>query len=634
MTSTPTPTPLTRTLLAAALLSASASLWPAAAWASDQDAATSASASADAIAPTRSRFEQHMQEVHRLIAEKDWPGATDAARKAVQAARQGENHYEEYDAVATLVRLLHKQQRYSDGRREAEAQVAIFDKRNASEDATEQLLVMAVREAAAANEAADVARLQARIYAQGNAYPGLWTRDAAARRLNYTLAGMSLPLATGRWALVSFKPADSRTERAQLDYMQTLDDGSALSARIWVLYREDLRAKDAQARRQALARRMGEPEGDQTPAPDTESALPGLPFKDAVAAKRALQADYPGGKGIEAQWIAARGEWYVEARASFPQGKQDAAIAQLRELFDAMTWTGDVRLFRDKTMQEQDRDIDSYWSMAHDWDKAAELAEAALPDAVFPLEIARLNTVIGRAAYDRDDLPETRRSLELALPAWAHAGKAYHDESLYQIALDIAADVAYRQGRTQEAVALNRQFIQWVGSLGDGWSLAEESPVVVYDETGMSLPLRIGEFRLEPIDSNRFYYRNLKTGEQLGLALNQNAAVPDDKLEASMRSFIEDNLGLHILNLKTEAFAPRAQDGKSGALQGRQYTFQVQAKPDDGRTISLGGPSGAPPAQMVFWVVDGGKRRSILRAPLPAEGIQTGVTQFAQTLAW
>ncbi|CUI47802.1 Uncharacterised protein [Achromobacter kerstersii] len=631
---TPMLTPLTRTLLAAALLSASATLWPAAAWAENQDAATSVPASADASPPQTSPFVQHMQEAHRLIAEKDWPAATGAARKAVEAARQGENHYEEYDAVATLVRLLHRQQRYSDARREAEAQIVIFDKRNASEDATEQLLVMAVREAAAANEAADVARLQARIYAQGNAYPGLWTRDAAAGRLNYTLAGMSLPLATGRWALVSFKPADSRTERAQLDYMQTLDDGSALSARIWVLYREDLRAKDAQARRQALARRMGEPEGDQTPAPDTEAALPGLPFKDAVAAKRALQADYPGGKGIEAQWIAARGEWYVEARASFPQGKQDAAIAQLRELFDAMTWTGDVRLFRDKTMQEQDREIDSYWSMAHDWDQAAELSEAALPDAVFPLEIARLNTVIGRAAYDRDDLPEARRSLELALPAWAHASKAYHDESLYQTALDIAADVAYRQGRTQEAVALNRQFIQWVGSLGDGWSLAEKSPVVVYDDTGMTLPLRIGEFRLEPIDSNRFYYRNLKTGEQLGLALNQNAAVPDDKLEASMRSFIEDNLGLRILNLKTEAFAPHAQEGMKGAVQGRQYTFQVEAKPDDGRTISLSGPFGAPPAQMVFWVVDRDKRRSILRAPLPAEGIQTGVAQFVQTLAW
>lgn len=631
---TPMLTPLTRTLLAAALLSASATLWPAAAWAENQDAATSVPASADASPPQTSPFVQHMQEAHRLIAEKDWPAATGAARKAVEAARQGENHYEEYDAVATLVRLLHKQQRYSDARREAEAQIVIFDKRNASEDATEQLLVMAVREAAAANEAADVARLQARIYAQGNAYPGLWTRDAAAGRLNYTLAGMSLPLATGRWALVSFKPADSRTERAQLDYMQTLDDGSALSARIWVLYREDLRAKDAQARRQALARRMGEPEGDQTPAPDTEAALPGLPFKDAVAAKRALQADYPGGKGIEAQWIAARGEWYVEARASFPQGKKDAAIAQLRELFDAMTWTGDVRLFRDKTMQEQDREIDSYWSMAHDWDQAAELSEAALPDAVFPLEIARLNTVIGRAAYDRDDLPEARRSLELALPAWAHASKAYHDESLYQTALDIAADVAYRQGRTQEAVALNRQFIQWVGSLGDGWSLAEKSPVVVYDDTGMTLPLRIGEFRLEPIDSNRFYYRNLKTGEQLGLALNQNAAVPDDKLEASMRSFIEDNLGLRILNLKTEAFAPHAQEGMKGAVQGRQYTFQVEAKPDDGRTISLSGPFGAPPAQMVFWVVDRDKRRSILRAPLPAERIQTGVAQFVQTLAW
>ncbi|KAG1305345.1 hypothetical protein G6F62_015594 [Rhizopus arrhizus] len=81
-------------------------------------------------------------------------------------------------------------------------------------------------------------------------------------------------------------------------------------------------------------------------------------------------------------------------------------------------------------MAEQSREIESYWSMARDWPQAAKLAQAALPDAAVPLEIARLNTVTGRAAYGRDDLAAARRDLDVALAAWAHAGKAYHDETL------------------------------------------------------------------------------------------------------------------------------------------------------------------------------------------------------------
>ncbi|MNV67397.1 hypothetical protein D3C71_1602000 [compost metagenome] len=153
-------------------------------------------------------------------------------------------------------------------------------------------------------------------------------------------------------------------------------------------------------------------------------------------------------------------------------------------------------------------------------------------------------------------------------------------------------------------------------------------------ESGMSLPLRLGDFRLEPIDPNRFYYRNLKTGEQLGLAVDQNAALPDETLEASMRAFIADKLGLRILDLETAAFSPVAQAGMNGEPQGRKWTFRVEAKPDDGRTIDLGGPAAAPPAQMVFWVVDRGNSRTILRAPLPANGAASGAAQFAQTLAW
>lgn len=624
----PLPQALSRMLLAGALLSASAMPWAAASAAADVHADTPASA----VAP--SPFLQPMQEAHRLIAEQDWSAATDAARQAVQAARAGENSYEEFDAVALLVSLLHKQQRYADARREAEAQIALFEKRQASEDAINQLRVMAVREGAAAGNSSDVARLQERIIAAANVYPGQWTRDAAGRRLDDALSGIGLPLEAGRWALVSFKPADQRGDSTQLDYVQTLADGSALTARVWIRYREDVRAKDAATRRQALSQRLREPESDQTPAPDIASALPDLPFTDAVAVKRALRADYPGGAGVEAEWGALRGDWHVDVRASFRQNQQQAALVQLRALFDAMTWTTDKRLFRDKTMQEQAQEIESHWSMARDWTQAATLAQAALPDAAFPLEIARLNTVIGRAAYGRDDLTGARRSLDLALAAWAHAGKAYHDESLYQIALDVAADIAYRQGRTQDAVALNRQFIEWVDSHAEGWVLDDAQPVLKNEQVGLSLPLRIGEFRLEPIDPNRFYYRNVKTGEQLGLAVNQNADVPDDRLEASMRAFIEGNLGLRIAGLKTSTFAPRTQDGASDALQGRQWLFQVDAKPDDGRRIALDGPSVAPPAQMAFWVVDRGNRRSILRAPLPAGDDKNGVVQFAQTFVW
>lgn len=623
--------PLTRTLLAASLLSATAALWPA----TGAAAAAAAEAPAEASSESPSPFLHHMQEAHRLMAEKDWPAADQAAGKALEAARANENSYEEFDAVATVVGLLHRQQRYADARRAAEAQIAIFDKRDASQDAITQLLVMAIREGAAAGEAADVARLQDRVYAQANPYPGQWTRDAAAHRLDYALAGMRLPLAVGRWALVSFRPADQRGDRAQLDYVQTLDDGRAVTARVWIAYREDLRAKDAPARREALARRMETPDGDLAPAPDAEPALPDLPFKDAVAAKRAQQAEYPRGVGIEAQWIAVRGDWQVEARASFAKDRQPEAVGQLRVLFDAMAWERDVRLFRSKTMAEQSREIESYWSMARDWPQAATLAQAALPDAAFPLEIARLNTVTGRAAYGRDDLPTARRDLDVALAAWAHAGKAYHDETLYQTALDVAADVAYRQGRTQDAVALNRQFVAWVGGLGPAWSMPAGGAVLRNAESGMSLPLRLGDFRLEPIDPNRFYYRNLKTGEQLGLAVDQNAALPDETLEASMRSFIEDKLGLRILDLETAAFSPVAQAGISGEPQGRKWTFQVEARPDDGRTVDLGGgPAAAPPARMVFWVVDRGNSRTILRAPLPAEGAASGAAGFAQTLAW
>lgn len=619
---------LSRALLAAVALAGACPSWSAGAAAPQAETARQR-AHAD--------FLLHMSEAQRLIGEQAWPAATASAQSALEAARGGANSYEEFDAVGMLVQLLHKQQRHADARRAAESQMAVFDQRQASADAISQLLSLAISEGAAAGEFAEVSRLQQRLLADARPYPGMWAWTAGEPRLNYALADLSLPLAADGWALTHFKPANARRDIAQLRYVHALAGGAVLTARVWITYRENQRALDAPARRQAAKDGLADAESDQKPAPQAQAQLPDLPFADAVAAKRAMAADRRAGVGIDAGWTALRGDWRLDVHAAFAQAHQEEAVAQLRQLFAALRWQGDARLFRTQAMARQDQDIDTHWSMADDWPRAAELARAALPDAAFPLEIARLNSVIGVAAYQDDDLDAARGSLDLAMAAWAYAPKGYHDEILYQNAVDHAADVAYRQGRTQEAVALNRQFIAWTGNHASDWSVPEGRAELRSEASGMALPLRIGDFRLEPIDEKRFYYRNLKTGEQLGLSVDQNADLPDEALERSMRAFARDKLGLRILGLTTSGFTPVTQDAAGGPATGRKWEFEVERQPDDGRTIPLGPneASAEAPDRVVFWVVDRGHRRAILRAEMAADSADPdGPGGLAQALAW
>jgi len=595
-------------------------------------AAQDTAAAADTPAPL-SPFMRHMEDARGQIRASAWDAATDSARAALAAARLNRNRYEIFDAAMLLLNLLQKQGHHAGARKVAEEQVEDF-KSLGDDEGMAIMLSRAIEAGMAAGEAADVARLQARLIELARPYPALWTVESG-RRLRYAPAGLSLPLAQGGWALQGFEPADARGKMARVDYARQLDERSRVSVQVRIGYMEDedLRGQDGAQRVARLERLLGGPDGAQA-APAAQAAMPDLPFDNLAQRKRATRD----GGLVEAEWVAARGDWSLWLRASYPEAAQAEAGAQLQALFGAISWEQERRLFREQTMAMQAQAIDAEWAMAGDWPAAAKLAQAALPDAVFPLEIARLDTVMATAAYERGALDEARGLYQTGLAAWAYAGKGYHDETLYETALDRAADIAYRQGREDEAVALSKRYIEWVGDRDRAWSLTEGRAELKSARTGQALPLRVGDFRLKPIGQKLFQYEDLRTGERLGLSVEQKAGIGDEALERSMRAFMRDRLGLEAGGLQASAFAPRAQEGGTGQLQGRKWVFELAPRQEDGRTLRLDGRAegGAPaPVGMVFWIVDRGDSRSILRAPLTADRDGNArIERVAQALAW
>ncbi|WP_156124203.1 hypothetical protein [Achromobacter sp. RTa] len=621
MTSVFRPLRAGRAMLAAALLSTCAA--PA--------AAQGSAPTAEAQAPL-SPFMRHMEAARGQIREASWAAATDSARAALDAARLNRNRYEIFDAAMLLLNLLQKQGLHAEARRVAEAQVEDFG-RLGDDDGMAILLSRAIEAGTAAGETAEVARLQARLVELARPYPALWEAESG-QRLRYAPAGLSVPLARDGWALLRFEPADARGKTARLDYARALNERGRIVVQLRIGYMEALRGLDGAERLAQLERALAGPYGEQAAAPAVAAAMPDLPFKDLTQAKGAVRSGKEREGVVEAEWVAARGDWRLEVLASYPEELREEAGKQLQALLGAVSWDHEQRLFRERTMAAQYEAINAEWAMARDWAAAAKLAQAALPDAAFPLEIARLNTVMATAAYERGALDEARRQYDAGLAAWAYAGKAYHDEVLYETALDRAADVAYRQGREEEAIALNRRFIEWVGDRDPAWSLPEGRAELQSGRTGQVLPLRIADFRLKPIGGKLFQYQDLKTGALLGLSVEQKAGIDDHALEESMRSFMRNKLGLEAGDKQASAFSPREREGGTGRVQGRKWVFEVLPGQDDGRTLRLdGGRDGAAPARMVFWIVDRGDSRSILRAPLTADG-DARIEQVAQALAW
>ncbi|WP_297833336.1 hypothetical protein [Pseudomonas sp.] len=578
-----------------------------------------------------------MGEAKRLSNAKLLAAATVMAQAAMEASRKkgGYGEYTDLEAGDLLVNLLHQQKRYDEARIAAEEQIAYWEQETASSGSKNKrdpripgMLGRAIEASMMAGERAEVARLQEKLFAAVNPYPGLWSLSPDEPRLRYELADFSMPLLLGQWKLTTFEPAKNRDSTTRLLYTQELAD-SHLSAKISLSYDEKQRKQNASQRQEWLKSYEGQGE-----AKALASAMPDLPFDGLTSVKHGRQEECDGEQCVNVYWMALRGDWRMAIHVTFKSRDEAQATEQVRKLFAQLKWQSARPLFRERTMAEQIQDMDSTLEIPGGWSKAAELAEKALPDAFSSEEVARVQTLIGVSQYRRGALDAARRSLDLAVPAWENG---FIDEIFYRVALDYAADIAYRQGRVHEAVPLNRTFIEWQASDSTlGWAMPKNENALVNRQNGMHLPLRVGDYRLRLGTHGRFYYENLQTRAQLGLTVGF-AQSSDDELESLLRSFMAKNLRLQAGDVRRTTFSPTLAK-REPQTAGRKWEFDVTKLPGEKEASDEGSIDGVPrgtPIKMAFWIVDREGQRSLLRAPI-MDGDQTKLeaNKIAQALSW
>jgi tetratricopeptide (TPR) repeat protein len=578
-----------------------------------------------------------MREAQSLNREGLLAEATVSAQAAIEAGRKGGAlDFTELDAGALLVDLLYKQARYDESRSAAEEQIAYWEKQAAANGASVRRdprvtdrLGRAIEASMMAGERADVARYQAKLFAIASPDPGLWTLSRDEQRLRYDLADFSMPLILGQWKLTRFEPASKRDFASRLLFTQELASGR-LSAEISLSYDEAQRKLSAAERQESL---------DAFHKRHLPSALevtmPDLSFDGLASFKRGDQTECEEKECIKVYWLTLRGDWRMDIDVTFGSGDETQAAEQIRQLLAALQWRSAPPLFRERPMVQQIRDIESSATLPDGAAKAAELAEQALPDAYFSDEIARMHTYIGLSQYQRGNLDAARHSLGLAVPAWE---SAFKNEILYRSALDYSADIAYRQGRGQEAVSLNRKLIEWQKSDATlGWTVPKEENAFVNRRQGMHLPLRVGDYRLRPDTQNRFFYENLQTGAQLGLTVGVPQSS-DQELESTLRAFMSKNLGLQAEGIHKTTFSPKSAIHDDSPPTGHKWEFDVRALPDGQGFSSVNPVIGGPyetPTKMAFWIVKRNGQRSLLRAPLTDNRrSRVAADQIAQALSW
>jgi hypothetical protein len=579
-----------------------------------------------------------MHQAQRLNDEGLLAEAAVAALASMEAARRKGSvlDFTDLDAGFLLVNLLHRQGKYSEARGAAEEQIAYWGQQSAAlghtgirDSRSIRMLGLAIEASMMAGDTTEVARLQEKLFAVVNPFPKLWRLSPDEPRLHYELADFSMPLILGQWKLTKFEPADKRDYGTSVRYTQELT-GSSLGANIWLSYNEKQRKQNSEMRQEWLKSYQ-----DLHTAKALASSMPDLPFDGPTSVKLGKQWECDGQQCTSIHWTALRGDWRMDIDVEFRAQDKFKAEEQVRKLFAALSWHSAPNLFRQRTMAEQSRDIDSYWAKPNGTSKAAELAELAVPDAFFPDEIANLHSVIGVSQYRQGNMDAARSSFDLALSVGAYGSR---NERYYRPALDYAADIAYRQGRKREAATLNRTFIEWQESDATlGWGIPDGENFFINTSSGIRLPLRVSDFRLRIGGKNRFYYENLQTRVQLGLTVGLSQSS-DDKFESMLRSFMTKELRLDTGKLHKTKFSPKSSERGNQQATGRKWVFEVTELPDD-KEVSTRDPATdvlrKKTAEVSFWIVDKKERRSVLGAPITSNDNTTNdVNQIAQALSW
>ena len=558
---------------------------------------------------------------------KRWDDAIAQARKLLEMTLPRGNPYEQLDASDLLYTLLYQQGLYAQAVAQTDQMMALAAT-DGYDPVNGQMQALIQRGLAAAMMADDKSALTRYLQAlkhESKPFAPLWQWDTARNQLHYQTAQFSVPLVQGRWVLFQLEPAKDRKDIAHLEYLYLKPDGRRLLARIRLGYEERVTDMDAPAKQKWLRDRQDIFAREQVPEPSIK--LPALPFADAVQSQQAGREKSKGRPDIlHLDWALLRGNWSLSLGAEQSDSERDTALQQLPQLWQAIQWPKVPEL--PPQLPRQEREVTSAWQVDEDWPKAGQLARAALADAQYPAELARLNTVAGISAFKAGQQAEASRYLDQALKAWPYVSLFRLESELVDQAQQYGAELAALQGREADAARLMRQYLRNAGGLQNIWVQARNPQVAELENrrTGMVLPMRAAGFHLqEPRDSQRMMYRDLMTEQQLGLTTGLKIPDSDAAQEKLLRTALEKQFHLKVGTLKKRGFAPQVRS-KERKPEGRQWTFEVS--PQEPK------PGVAPVKRVIFWVVDQGTSRSILRASVTTPREETRAEQLAQALSW
>ncbi|MDN5503650.1 MAG: hypothetical protein L0H10_07485 [Comamonas sp.] len=583
---------------------------------------------ADSPAEQDSPFFRQRRAVVEAAQARRWDDAVAQARKLQDMTLPHGNPYEQLDASGLLYTLLYQQGQYAQAVLQTDHMMtlAAADGYDPVSGQMQALIQRGLTAAMMAGDQGGLARYLQALKQESKAFAPLWQWDAKHKQLHYQAAQLSVPLVQGRWVLVQLEPARDRSDAANLEYVYLKPDGRRLRVRMRLRYDDGLKDMDAAARQKLLQQEHGIFAREQTPEPAL--TLPALPFADAVQSQQASREKREEEKAdiLHLDWGLVRGNWNLSLHAEQMDSERDSALQQLPQLWQAMQWPKAPEL--PPELPRQEREVASAWRVDDDWPRAGQLARAALADAQFPAELARLNTVAGISAFKAGQKAEASRYLDQALQAWPYVSLFRLESELVDQAQQYGAELAAQQGRDADAGRLMRQYLRNAGGLQNIWVQAQDPQVADLENrrTGMVLPMRAAGFHLqEPKDSQRMMYRDLMTGQQLGLTTGLKIPESDEAQEKLLRTALEKQFRLKAGSLRKRSFTAQTRSGDRRP-EGREWTFEVS--PQESR------PGAAPAKRVVFWIVDQGASRAILRASVSSLREQTRAEQLAQALSW
>lgn len=617
------PAPVSLTAMAVALLLAGP-----APQAAEPARHTGAAGQADLPAEQDSPFFRLRRAVVEAAQAKRWDEAIAQARKLLDMTLPRGNPYEQLDASGLLYALLYQQGQYPQAVLQTDQMMALAAAEG-YDPVSGQMQALIQRGLTAAMMAGDqgaLARYLQALKQESKAFEPLWQWNTADQQLRYQAAQFSVPLVQGRWVLVQLEPARDRKEVANLEYVYLKPDGRRLRVRMRLGYDDALKDMDTAARQKSLQQEHGIFASEQMPEPGLR--MPALPFADAVQSQQASREKREEGRPdvLHLDWGLVRGNWKLSLHAEQMDSERDSALHQLPQLWQAVQWPKAPEL--PPELPRQEREVSHAWRVDDDWSRAGQLARAALADAQFPAELARLNTVAGISAFKAGQQAEAGRYLDQALQAWPYVSLFRLESELVDLAQQYGAELAAQQGRDADAARLMRQYLRNAGGLQNIWVQAQDPKVADLENrhTGMVLPMRAAGFHLqEPRDSQRMMYRDLMTGQLLGLTTGLKIPESDEAQEKLLRTALEKQFRLKAGSMKKRSFTAQTRS-RDRRPEGRQWTFEVS--PQESR------PGAAPVTRVVFWIVDQGESRAILRASVAGPREQTRAEQLAQALSW